>query len=286
MARWTLLALIALVPSTTAAAGYGSVTVNGNPTPLTSACAYTPRFDTQGFGKPEVTILLGTTAIDCAAATGWVIPDDGAFEQVVRKEKGTLLSISFQPGLKLGRVSVYAAGYSLRHDTCGGCVATAAYAGAGLKGAVKTAKPLVLAGSTQFTFDTMFDVAKPAPPAAGEKLPDGGDPGKAYLAYLKAYQAGDYDALVKLRPEGAASDDWSYYEAGERKSNIQGEQKPRTAKILDAWKTGNYATLVVEVPHPENPAAKTKAAIGLFFDGGSWRVFEERMDLGGTMLGP
>ena len=284
MARWTALALSALLPAT-AAADLGSLTLDGKQIPLTSSCAYVPRYDTQGWGKPEVTVLLASTELDCAAATGWVTPDNAAFEQVVRKNKGALVSISFLPGMKLGRVSVSGVGYSLGNDTCEGCVATAAWAGAGLKGAVKTVKPLSIAGTTQVAFDTKFDVARPAAPAAGDKLADGGEPGKAYLAYLKAYQDGDYDALVKLRPEGQAADDWSYYDPPERKATIQGESKPRSAKILDAFKVGNNATLIVEIPHPFNPAEKSKAAIGLWFDGGSWRVMEERVDLGGNMFG-
>ena len=281
--RWFL--AVALVPAAAAAADFGSLTVDGKKIALTGACAYTPRFDTQGWGKPEVTLLLASTPIDCAAATGWVTPDNGAFEQVVRKDRGALVSISFKPGLQLGRVSVYGVGYSLGHDTCEGCVAQAAYAGAGLKGAVKTGKALTIGGSTQVTFDTRFDLPKPGAPAAGEKLAGGGDPGKAYLAYLKAYQAGDYAALQKLRPEGKAEEDWGYYPEAERKTAIQGENKPKSAKILDAWKTGNHATLVVEVPHPFNPAEKAKAAVGLWFDGAGWRVLEERMDFGGTMFG-
>ena len=87
-----------------------------------------------------------------------------------------------------------------------------------------------------------------------------------------------------MRPEGAAEEEWSYYDPPERRSTIQGESKPRSAKILDAFKVGNNTTLVVETPHPFNPTEKTKAAIGLWFDGGSWRVMEERMDFGGTMF--
>lgn len=280
---WTL--ALALLPAAAAAADFGSLTVDGKKMALTSACAYTPRFDTQGWGKPEVTLLLASAPIDCAGATGWVTPDNGAFDQVVRKDRGSMVSISFTPGLKLGRVSVYGVGYTLGHDTCEGCVAQAAYAGAGFKGAVKTAAPLTVGGNTPIAFDVRFDLPKPGAPAAGEKLAGGGEPGKAYLAYLKAYAAGDYEALQKLRPEGKAEEDWGYYEPAERKGAIQGENKPKTAKILDAWKTGNHATLVVEVAHPFDPAEKTKAAVGLWFDGTGWRVLEERMDFGGTMLG-
>ena len=138
-ARWPLAAAaLALFPGIAAAADYGALTVEGKRIPLTSACAYAPRFDTQGWEKPEVTLLLGSAAIDCAAATGWVTPDNGAFEHVVEKGRGALLSISFQPGLKPGKVSVYGVGYSLGHDPCAGCTVQAAYAGAGFKGTAKT----------------------------------------------------------------------------------------------------------------------------------------------------
>ena len=93
-------------------------------------------------------------------------------------------------------------------------------------------------------------------------------------------------ALQKLRPEGKAEDDWGYYQdAAERKAAIQSDKKPATAKILDGWKTGNTATLIVEVPMPYEPSVKTKAVVGLAFDGTGWRVREERMDFAGTMLG-
>ena len=212
-------------------------------------------------------------------------PENGAFEQVVRKDRGALLSISFQAGLKPGKVSVYGVGYTLGNDDCAGCVRQAAYAGSGFKGAAKTVQPIDFNGKP-ITFDVRFDLARPAPPAAGEKLAGGGDPGKAYLAYLKAYQAGDYAALQRLRPEGKAEEDWGYHDdPAERKRAIQGEGKPKSAKILDGWKIGNDATLVVEVPMPNEPDVKTRAVIGLWFDGTGWRVREERMDFAGTMLG-
>jgi hypothetical protein len=284
--RWpALAAAFAVIPALAAAADFGALTVDGKRVALTSACAYAPRFDTQGWGKPEVTLLLSDKPIDCAAATGWVTPDNGAFEQVVRKDRGALLSVSFKPGLGLGRVSVYGVGYSLGNDNCEGCVAQAAYAGAGFKGSAKTGPPLKVS-DTPVTFDVRFDLPKPAAPAAGEKLAGGGDPGKAYLAYLKAYQDGDYAALQKLRPEGKAEEDWGYYsDEAERRKAIQGENKPKSAKVLDAWKNGKDATLIVEVPMPYDPTAKTKAAVGLSFDGTGWRVREERVDFGGTMFG-
>lgn len=260
-ARWPALsAALTLLPGIAAAADFGSLSVEGKALALTSACVYSPRFDTQGWGKPEATLLLSDKPIDCPAATGWVTPENGAFEQVVRKGRGALLSISFKPGLQLGRVSVYGVGYSLGNDNCVGCVAQAAYAGIGFKGTAKTVQPIKL-NDKPITFDVRFDLPKPAAPGAGEKLAGGGDPGKA-------------------------EEDWGFHsDPAERKAAIQGENQAKSAKILNAWKNGKDATLIVEVAHPFNPSERTKAVIGLWFDGTGWRVREERMDFGGTMLG-
>jgi hypothetical protein len=278
--------LATLLPALAPAADHGTMTVEGERIALTSACAFAPRFDTQGWGKPEVTLLLSDKPLDCAAATGWVSPESGAFEQAVRKGRGALLSISFKRGLVPGKVSVYGIGYTLGNDDCDGCAMQAAYAGAGFKGTAKTTTPIEL-NDKPIVFDVRFDLAKPAPPAAGQKLAGGGDPGKAYLAYLKAYAAGDYAALQKLRPEGRAEDDWGYYDdVAERKAAIQSDTKPAKAKILEAWRAGNDATLIVEVPMPYQPSVMTKAVVGLGFDGTEWRVREERIDFAGTMLAP
>lgn len=285
--RWFLgLPGLVLLPQLGVAADLGSMTYEGERTALGHACAYVPRFDMQGWGKPEVTVLLSSVPLDCTALGGWANPDTGAFEEAVDRGDGALLSLSFQPGLKLGRVSVYGVGFTLGNDTCEGCQTEAAYAGAGLRGRAKTTRALTISDSP-LTFDVRFDLPKPAPPAPGEKLPaGGGEPGKAYLASLKAFQDGDYAALQRLLPEGEAEEKYGYYaEGAERKEAIQNESMSKSAKVLEGWKIGDAAILVVEAAHPFDPSEKAKAVIGLGFDGTGWRMREERFDFGGTILG-
>jgi hypothetical protein len=286
MLRSIPLVLAVLAASGAAAAELGTLTKDGEKIPLTSSCAFVPRWDTQGWGKPEVIVLLSDKTVDCAAAAGWADPETAAFEQAVKTGRGALVSVSYKTGLKLGRVSVYGVGYTLGNDDCEGCVGTAAYAGKGLSGTIKTGAPLML-NSTPLELDARFDLPRPAAPAMGEKLPGGGgDPGKAYLAYLKAHAEGDYAALQKLMPEGKAEDEWGYYAEGEeRKKAIQDEDVPRSAPILEGWRMGDSALLVVEVPHPWGGGRKAKSVVGLGLVGGSWRVREERVDAAGTMLG-
>lgn len=278
--------VLALLPGLAGAAPAGKLKIGDKAATLTSSCAIVPRFDMQGWGKPEVTLLMSDQALDCAAIAGWGSPDSGAFEQAVKRGRGSLVSISFQPGLKLGKVSVYAVGTSLGNDACEGCQAQAAYAGAAFKGSLKTAKPLKVS-DTPITFDLRFDLAKPAAPAPGEKLAGGGDPGKAYLAYLKAFQDGDYPALQKLMPQGEAEDKYGYHDdAAARRKAIQGDAKAKAAKVLEAWRNGSSALLIVEVPSPFGAGPKIKALVGLGLDGTNWRVREERPDFGGMMFKP
>jgi len=281
-----LLAAAALVPTAAGAAPIGSITKDKEKIVLTTSCAFVPRYDTQGWGKPEVTVLMSDKAIDCAAIAGWVDPESAAFEQGVRKYRGALLSVSYQPGLKLGKVSVMGVGYTLGNDSCEGCATTAAYAGAGLKGSLKTAAPLML-NETPIALDVRFDLPKPAPPAAGQKLVGGGDPGKAYLAYVKAHKDGDYAALVKLMPEGKAEDEWGWRDEADRKSAIMGDtMTPKTATILEGYQLGDSALLIAEVPHPWGGGKKAKAVVGLGLVNGTWRVREVNVDVAGNMLKP
>ena len=280
---WLLLS--AVLPCVASAGVQGSLKVGEEAATLTSACAVVPRFDMQGWGKPELTVLLSDKALDCAAIAGWANPDSGAFDQAVERGNGALVSISFQPGVKLGRVSVYGVGYTLGNDTCDGCKAEAAYAGAGLRGSIQTTEPLAVA-STPIAFDLRFDLPKPSAPSPGDKLAVGSDPAKAYLAYLQAFSQGDYASLQKLMPEGEAEDRWGYYDdEAERRKEIQGDGKPKTAKFLDGWRDGTSAFLIVEIPSPWGTGEKVKALIGLGLDGAGWRVREERPDIGGTILG-
>lgn len=284
--RRRLAALLVALPVTVHAADYGTLVVgDSGPIALNSACAFQPRYDTQGWGKPEITVLLASAPLDCTALAGWFNPESGAFGQAVQAGDGALVSISLMPGLKPGKVSVYGQGFTLGNDDCAGCTMTAEYAGAGLRGSLKTTgKPLSLA-SSEVAIDATFDLPKPAAPDAGEVLAGGGDPGKAYLAYLKAYADGDYAALQALRPQGEAEEDWGYYsDEAERKAAIQSDKKAATAKILKATRHGDSAILIVEQASPWDASATVRAAIGLGYDGKHWRVREERVDFGG-MLG-
>ncbi len=281
----TALALLTTAPGV--AADFGTLTQTGEPPiALTHAATCAPRYDF-GFGKQELVLLFSDRALDPAPIRAGVDCDSHAFRQAVKVGDGALLRLSFDPGLKLARASIYGVGFTLGDDPCEGCKAAVAYTGENVKGTVVSAKPLDLSSSS-FTFDVRFDLPKPGAPPSGTALPaGGGDPGKALAAWVKAYQDGDYATLVKVLPVGEAEDDWGYYEDGpERVQAIQrdGEMEPKTAKVLQGWQAGDFALLVVEVPALWG-GDRQKAAVGLSKVDGSWRVDDLRRDLAGTMFG-
>lgn len=285
MYRALTLLLITAALSPARAAEFGVVEVGDNGAKsLAHACAIQPRFATGAFGKPEALLLFSDLALDCTALLSRISPDSGAFEQVVAGNSGVLLSISFQKGLQPGRVSVYGPGFTLGDDACTACTLVAKVAGDRIQGSAATSTPLKLS-DMDVRFDVRFDLPKPQAPAAGEALPGGGEPGKAYQAYLKAFETGDYAALQRLMPEGEAEDDFGYYgDPDAIATAIREERKARTMKILQADRYGDSAILVVEMPSPYMPDEQVKAAIGLVHDGSGWRVREERIDLMGSMF--
>lgn len=280
----SLLLVVTLAP--VQAADFGSIEVGDKgKKALSHACAIQPRFAAAGFGKSEAVLLFSDLPLDCAALVDRINPESGAFEQVVEGNSGVLLSVSFQDGLKPGRVSVYGPGFTLGGDPCAGCTLAASHAGTGIQGSALTGEPLTLSDMA-IRFDVRFDLPKPQAPAAGEALPGGGEPGKAYQAYLKAFQDGDYAALQRLMPDGEAKDDFGFYgDADAIASAIREEEKPRTMTILKANRFGDAAILIVEVPHPWTEGEQTKAGVGLVHDGNGWRVREERIDVVGGMFG-
>lgn len=260
-----------------AADDFGHFAFDGERVALTHGCVVVPHLDGVGFGKPDAIVLLAPEPLACDRYASWVIPSNGAHRDVMADGAGALLEAQVVGG-RITRVSVSGIGYTLGNDPCEGCTLAAKDAGKGLTGQVKTGTPLM---DGKVTIDARFDLPKPAGPAAGEKLAGGGEPGKAWLAYLKAHADGDYEALQKLMPEGEAEDDWGYYtDPKERSEAIRssGSMVPKSGKVLEARKIGDGALIVAEVPSPHGDDGRYKAYASLGFDGTGWRVRESRID--------
>jgi hypothetical protein len=260
-------------------ADFGTYAYDGEPVALTHGCVVVPHVDGVGFGKPDAIVLLAPKPLACDSYGSWVIPANGAHADVFREDGGGLLELHVAGG-KIVRVSASGVGYGLGNDPCEGCTTEVKDGGKGITGRVKTGTPLM---DGKVVIDARFDLPKPSGPAVGEKLAGGGDPGKAWAAYLAAYASGDYAALQKLMPEGEAEEEFGYHEEGAARSDAiksSGSMEPKSVKVVEGWKIGDGALLVGEVPSPHGGDGKYKAYASLGFDGTNWRVRESRIDWG------
>ena len=98
-----------------------------------------------------------------------------------------------------------------------------------------------------YQFDLKFD-AEVIAPTPGTALPaDGGEPGKAYQAWLAAIAKGDFAALRAMLGESGS---WQFPEDDEKsaKENLKylRDGKPVSVKILKGEQRGDQAILTVE----------------------------------------
>ena len=71
MRRPYLFLAIARIPCVAAATDFGTISIDGKPSPLTNVIAYTPYFDLHGEGKADTVVVLSNIAFD-EDALGWI----------------------------------------------------------------------------------------------------------------------------------------------------------------------------------------------------------------------
>jgi hypothetical protein len=133
-----------------------------------------------------------------------------------------------------------------------------------------------------FVFVLLISPVLFAAETAAEKptaLPaDGGEPGKAYLAYTKAFAAGDIPALKKMVSAERAKklDDPQMKEMLPMMQALE----PKDIKILGGTMTSKEATLNVE-GKAEGAASKQTGEVHMVLEDKTWKVEKESWK-GGT----
>jgi len=115
--------------------------------------------------------------------------------------------------------------------------------------------------------------AKPAPPAApkGKPLPaDGGEPAKAYRAYLKTIQGGNM-AQIRAAVTAERSKQVSDKEMKEMIPMLQ-LMAPKNLKITGGAVDGNHATLLAT---SQDGSDVMQGTITMAKEGGAWKVEQE-----------
>jgi hypothetical protein len=127
-------------------------------------------------------------------------------------------------------------------------------------------------------YDLTFALDLPAVPAPGTPLPaGGGEPAKAYRAYLAAMDKGDIDALLKTMSRERAEQIAAHRNDPDFKQMfafIQGERL-RDPRIGKGSTKGDVATL--EVSGKSGDGQASTGTVTLVKEGGAWKLSKEEM---------
>lgn len=125
-------------------------------------------------------------------------------------------------------------------------------------------------------YDLAFALDLPGAPDLGVALPtNGGEPGKAYVAYLAALKKGDIDNLAKAMVKTRSDELLAHRNDKDFKmmfSFIQG-QALRDAKYVKGHAKGDAATL--EYTGKDGDGNATTSNVTMVREGGAWKVAKE-----------
>jgi hypothetical protein len=126
--------------------------------------------------------------------------------------------------------------------------------------------------------DRTFDVTLDVPVMSddhGRALPDGGEPGKVYLAYHAALVKGDLAALQALLPQ----DRLRQWEKAQKSGNLpkflgylREEHGLRSVRVTEGWSKGGRAVLLIA---GEGGSGPVTGEATLLDENGTWRVDDE-----------
>jgi hypothetical protein len=134
-------------------------------------------------------------------------------------------------------------------------------------------------GDTPIAFDLTFDTAiLPDRPSGTALEKGGGEPGAAYLAYVAALRAGDFDAILKHCPAGRAAylaridEDYRSYEIDSMKDDAPKEMQVTGGELYDG-----FAFLTVAGKDADDDAVDGQ--VKMVKDGGQWRFAVEDLHI-------
>lgn len=123
--------------------------------------------------------------------------------------------------------------------------------------------------SFQFELTWAVDVRGGA--LAGDALPaDGGEPGKAYRAYVAAVGKNDLNAVAALLASGDDTEDFSDAPAAKAIFDMFKKFELKDARVTGGLMRGDHAALSVEGTSHDND--KMRGRVLLVRDGGAWKV--------------
>lgn len=263
------------VSTLAAASGSGTLYVDGKPIVLSSAYAFR---GPDPFDKAVqiTTIVFSDKAIDATAINEASDRGDALSDQL-RAKNATRVELNLTPAGEVQNVNIVAEGSSGSQSGSGWyTLKLVRNDDKRVEGSFRTNDEADKKEGRYY--DLAFALDLPAAPAPGTPLPaDGGEPAKAYRAYLAAMEKGDIDALLKTMSRERAEQIAAHRNDPEFKQMfafIQSERL-RNPKIGKGSVKGDRATLDVSGTNSDGHAST--GTITLLKEGGAWKLDKESM---------
>ena len=230
-------------------------------------------------GETETVVIFASVPLDCAAADAGFSPQS-ALESSISEQRGAIVVMTLDPE------GTRANGYWRSIEPSDGF----SFGGQGeltfvrrddtrVEGRYRTLKPEDFFDKT-FEFDLPFAVDLLAGSLSGTPLPkNGGEPGKVYLAYLKAVDKKDPVQLQKWTTAARAAEIKEQAEGGYFAETFEYRRSSelKTATITGGLVKGNKARL--DVSGVTHDGDKSRGPIYLVQENGAWKVESQALAL-------
>jgi hypothetical protein len=272
--KFTAIAL-ALAPALSLAAGSGTLYQDGKPIALVNAYAYRGP-DPFDKSKEITTIVFADKPIDAAAVDAAADRGD-ALDDQMRQKQATRVELNLAGDGSVQNVNINAPGFSGSQSGSGWyTLKLARNDGKRIEGSFRSNDEADKKDGRFYDLSFALDI--PGAPDLGAALPsDGGEPGKAYRAYLAALKKGDIDALAKTMTKERSAELLAHRNDPDFKmmfAFIQGNAM-RDPKIAKAYGKGDTATLELSGKDGDGNSATSVATMQK--QDGAWRLAKESM---------
>jgi hypothetical protein len=266
---------LALASSLAYADGSGTLYQDGKQTALVSAYAFRgpDPFDKT---KEITTVVFADKAIDTAAANAAADRGEAVADQL-RQKDATRVELNLESDGSVQNVNIMAPGSSGSQSGSGWYTLKLPHNDAKrIEGSFRSNDEADKKAGRYYDLRFALDIA--GPPDLGAALPaDGGEPGKAYRAYLAALKKGDIDALAKTMTHERSAEILAHRNDPDFKMMFGFIQQSaiRDPKITKGNSKGDAATLELSGKDGDGNAATTVATMQK--EGGTWRLAKESM---------
>ena len=273
-ARCLLLAL-ALVPGLALAGGSGTLYQEGKQIALPSAYAYRGP-DPFDKAKTITTVVFADKPIDAAAANAAADRGEAVSDQM-RQKDATRVELNLEDDGSVQNVNINAPGSSGSQSGSGWYTLKLVKNDAKrVEGTFRSNDEADKKEGRFFDLKFALDIA--GPPDLGAALPaDGGDPGKAYRAYLAALKKGDIDALAKTMTNERSAELIAHRNDADFKMMFAFIQSSalQNPKFVKGNSKGDSATL--ELSGKDGDGNNATSIATMQKEGGTWRMAKESM---------